>query len=101
MTLWASIAAIALISFAIKAVGPAMLGARELPVRARGVVALLAPALIGALVVTGVLGPGWDTVDTGLIAGVAAAATGYALRLPALASVVLAIATAALIRASQ
>jgi branched-subunit amino acid transport protein len=36
----------------IRAAGPVALGGRELPARAMGVIALLAPALLAALVVT-------------------------------------------------
>ena len=99
MTLWVSIAAIALITFAIKAAGPALLGDRELPGRAHGVVVLLAPALLGALVITGVLGRDWSGLDLGLFAGVAAATAGYVLRAPPLASVLLAVAATAVTRA--
>ena len=42
----------ALITAAIKAVGPVALGGRELPERLTGVIALMAPALLAALVVT-------------------------------------------------
>ena len=45
----------ALITAAIKAVGPVALGGRELPERLTGVIALMAPALLAALVVTATL----------------------------------------------
>ena len=45
----------ALITAAIKAVGPVALGGRELPERLIGVIALMAPALLAALVVTATL----------------------------------------------
>ena len=50
--LWALIAGCALVTFAIKAAGPLALGGRELPPRFANVVALMAPALLAALVVT-------------------------------------------------
>ncbi len=46
------IAGCALVTFAIKAVGPVALGGRELPAWFIGVVGLLAPALLAALVAT-------------------------------------------------
>ncbi|ALO06596.1 Branched-chain amino acid transport [Streptomyces venezuelae] len=55
MTLWTAIGAIALISFAFKAIGPAVLGGRELPVRARSVMVLWAPALLASLATVVVL----------------------------------------------
>lgn len=45
----------ALVTAAIKAVGPIALGGRELPDRFTGVIALMAPALLAALVVTAAL----------------------------------------------
>lgn len=48
----------ALITAVIKAVGPVALGGRELPERFTGVIALMAPALLAALVVTAALADG-------------------------------------------
>ena len=50
-TLWIAIGVVAVISAALKAAGPALLGGRPLPAPARAVVALLAPALLTAIVV--------------------------------------------------
>ncbi|MCW3040718.1 MAG: branched-chain amino acid transporter [Solirubrobacterales bacterium] len=71
--IWQVIGACALVTAAIKGIGPFALGGRDLPPRLIGVVALLAPALLAALVITQALadgrhvGVGADTV------GVAAA----------------------------
>jgi branched-subunit amino acid transport protein len=68
----ALIAGCALITFAIKAVGPIALGGRELPGWFTGVVVLLAPALLSALIVTQALADG-DRLAVGPdTAGVAA-----------------------------
>ena len=48
----------ALVTAIIKAVGPVALGGRELPDRFTGVIALMAPALLAALVVTAALADG-------------------------------------------
>jgi branched-subunit amino acid transport protein len=62
----------ALVTAAIKAVGPIALGGRELPERFTGVIALMAPALLSALVVTAALADG-DRLAVGPdTAGVAA-----------------------------
>jgi len=53
---WALIALCALVTVAIKAAGPVALGGRPLPRRLTGVIVLLAPTLLAALVVTGVAG---------------------------------------------
>jgi branched-subunit amino acid transport protein len=52
------IAGCAIVTAAIKSAGPVVLGGRELPARFLGVVSLLAPALLAALVVTQALADG-------------------------------------------
>jgi len=54
----ALVAACAVVTAAIKAAGPIAFGGRPLPARLGGVVALLAPALLAALVVTQTLADG-------------------------------------------
>ena len=49
---WELIVGCAALTFAIKAAGPVALGGRELPARFSSVIALMAPALLAALVVT-------------------------------------------------
>jgi branched-subunit amino acid transport protein len=62
----------AVVTALIKAVGPVALGGRELPERFTGVIALMAPALLAALVVTAALADG-DRLAVGPdTAGVAA-----------------------------
>jgi branched-subunit amino acid transport protein len=53
---WVLVGCLAATTAAIKAAGPVTLGGRELPARAIGVIALLAPALLAALVVTETFG---------------------------------------------
>lgn len=69
----ALIAGCALITAAIKAAGPIALGGRELPEKFTGVVILLAPALLAALIVTQALADGKELAvgkDTvGVVAG--------------------------------
>lgn len=68
----AVIAGCAVVTFAIKAIGPVALGGRDLPTWFTAVVILLAPALLTALVVTQVLADG-DRIAVGAdTAGVAA-----------------------------
>ena len=61
------------ITFAIKAAGPVALGGRELPRWFTGVVTLLAPALLAALVVTQALADGSRWAVDESTAGVAIA----------------------------
>ena len=57
-TTWALIGLCALVTAAIKAVGPIALGHRDLPGWFIDVIALMAPALLAALVVTAALADG-------------------------------------------
>jgi branched-subunit amino acid transport protein len=97
---WVTIALLTVGTVAIKAAGPIALGARELPVRISGVVALLAPSLLAALVVVDTFA-GHDqalSVDA-RAAGLAAAAAALAARLPLYVVVLLAAAVTAGLRA--
>ncbi len=98
-TLWVTIFAVALASAAIKAAGPVLVGGRELPPRAVGVIALLAPALLSALVITETFGEDQHLVLDERAIGVAVAAVALALRAPVLLAVALAAASTALVRA--
>ena len=53
---WLVVLAVGLGTIAIKASGPVLLGGRPLPDRVQGVVAMLAPALLAALVATNTFG---------------------------------------------
>jgi hypothetical protein len=96
----AAIAAIAVASAALKATGPVLVGGRDLPAPARAVIALLAPALLAALVVTGAFSDGGrlDPLDP-RVAGVASTAVALGLRAPMLVAIALAPAVTALLRA--
>jgi branched-subunit amino acid transport protein len=98
-TIWICVALTALASFAIKATGPAILGNRPVPSRARGVIALLAPALLAGLVISDILGPNWSSADAPLALGVLSAAAGRTLGLPAPACIIAAVIVTALARA--
>ena len=73
---WALIGLCAAVTFVIKAVGPIALGHRDLPGWFVDVIALMAPALLAALVVTAALADGdhlavgADTAGVG-VAGIA------------------------------
>jgi branched-subunit amino acid transport protein len=72
--IWATIAGCAVVTFAIKAVGPVALGGRTLPAAFERVIALMAPALLAALIVTNALANGRELGIGADTAGVAAAA---------------------------
>jgi branched-subunit amino acid transport protein len=96
--LWVSILAVTIASAAIKAAGPILAGGRELPPRANAVLALLTPALLAALVITGTFGEGGRLAIDEKALGVGAAAIAVALRAPVLLAVVLAAVVTALAR---
>lgn len=98
-TVWIVVIVVGLATMALKSVGPLVLGGRELPGRLLGVVGLLAPALLAALVVTQALGTDDGLVVDERLAGVAAGAGALALRAPLLAVVVTAAAVTAGARA--
>ena len=95
---WVAIVAVTLASAAIKAAGPLLVGGRELPPRVNAVIALLAPALLAALVVTETFGDdGYLVLDERAL-GIGAAAVALALRAPVLLAVALAALVTALAR---
>lgn len=98
MTVWLCIAATALVSFAIKALGPTILGQRPLSGAFRAVIALLAPALLVALVVVQLMGPGWSSLDVPVLAGVALALIARWLKLHMLVAVLLGVLFTAILR---
>jgi uncharacterized membrane protein len=98
--IWVVIAALAVGTAAIRAAGPVLLGGRELPALVTAVIALLAPVVLAALVVTQTFSEdGALDFDPARTLGLAVAGVALALRVPLLAVVALAAATAALVRA--
>ena len=98
-TLWVTIITVALANAAIKAAGPLLVGGRDLPPRVVAVIALLAPALLAALVVTETFGEDRHLVLDERAIGVAVAGLMLALRAPVLLAVALAAVATALTRA--
>jgi branched-subunit amino acid transport protein len=95
---WVTIAVLAVATAAIRASGPVLLGGRELPGRVQGVISLLAPALLAALVVVETVGApeGGSLELDARLAGIGAAA----LALRAGASLLPVVALAALVTAA-
>ncbi|MDO9455364.1 AzlD domain-containing protein [Nocardioides sp.] len=96
---WVLIIALVTMATLMKAAGPAIVGGRELPRWATGVIAMMAPALLAALVATAVFSDeqrytvGADTV------GVAAGALLLVCRVPLVLSAAVAVGLTALLRA--
>lgn len=99
MTLWTTILLVAVITVAFKAIGPAVLGGRDLPAPARAVIALLAPALLAGLVVTHIAGAGPTAIDWKLCAGLAVVVAAHLLlRAPTLLAILLGVVVTAGLR---
>jgi branched-subunit amino acid transport protein len=81
-----------------KAIGPVLLGGRTLPPQLAGIVDMLAPALLAALVVTQAVGAARELVFDERLLGIAAAIVAIRLRAPLLVIVVAAAGVTALAR---
>ena len=96
---WTTIGVLAVVSAAIKATGPVLVGGRELPGWAGRIIALLAPALLAALVVVDTFADGKSLVIDARAAGLGAAGIAVVLRAPIIVVILLAAAVTALVRA--
>lgn len=95
---WTVVAAVGLLTIAIKGTGPVLLGGRQLPDGVTTLLRLLAPAVLAALVATQVfVSRGSLALDERAV-GLGVAAAALFLRVPTLAVVVLAAAATALAR---
>jgi branched-subunit amino acid transport protein len=95
---WIVIVVVGALTILFKASGPVLLGTRELPPRVASVVEVLAPAMLSALVVTQTVGGDRELVLDERLLGVAAGGIAVWLRAPLLVVMVVAAATAALVR---
>ncbi len=97
---WLLFACLVVSTALIRAAGPVALGGRELPDRAAGVIALLAPALLAALVVTeSFRGEGGELTLDARVLGVTAAGMALALRSSIVVAMAVAMAVTAGVRA--
>lgn len=98
-TAWITVLALAVGTAVIKGTGPQLLARRELPGRARAVIAVLPAAVLAALVITDTFGTETRSLTLDPRAfGLAAAAIAIVLRLPMLAVIVVAACATALLR---
>jgi branched-subunit amino acid transport protein len=95
---WTVVLIVGAATIMLKAVGPVFLGGRSLPSHFAGLVEMLAPALLGALVVTQAVAGDRNLVFDERLLGLAAAAVAIRLRAPLLAVVVIAAAVTAVAR---
>jgi branched-subunit amino acid transport protein len=96
---WLTIGGLFVATVAIKAAGPLIVGGRELPQSAYAVIALLAPALLTALILTDTFARGQELTVDARAAGLLCAGVAVALRAPLLVIVLVAGVGAAAVRA--
>ena len=95
---WIVTLAVGAVTVLIRAVGPVLLGGRELPAQLTNLFEGLVPALLAAFVVVNTFGEGQSLTIDHRILGVLAGAAVIALRGPMLLAVVLAAGVTALAR---
>jgi branched chain amino acid efflux pump len=95
---WLVVAIVGAGTIACKGIGPVLLGGRSLPPQLAGIVNMLAPALLAALVVTQAVEADRKLVFDERLLGIAAAVVAIRLRAPLLAVVVTAAGVTALAR---
>jgi branched-subunit amino acid transport protein len=95
---WLVVAVVGAATVALKASGPVLLGGRELPPRALGVVELLAPAVLAALVSVQIFGGDRELVIDSRLVGLLAAVAALLLRAPIIVVVLAAALATALAR---
>ena len=97
---WIAVVVLGLATILIKGTGPLLAGRRDLPAPLLRPLAVLAPALLAALVVTNLVGGDRRLVLDARLVGLAAALVALRLRAPLLAVVVAAAAATAAARAA-
>jgi branched-subunit amino acid transport protein len=98
-TTWVVVLGASAGTLVLKGLAPAVLGGRELPSRLSGVMALLAPTLLAALIVTNTFASGRELVVDARAAGLLAALVAVLLRAPVLVVILAAAVTAGGLRA--
>lgn len=88
---WLLIAGLVVMAALVKGLGPALVGGRELPRWAGGVIAAMAPALLAALIATAVLSDGRKLGVGADTAGVAVGTVLLLCRVPLVVSVAVAV----------
>jgi Branched-chain amino acid transport protein (AzlD) len=92
------IAVLAVGTVLMKALGPLLAGGRQPPASLTRVIALVAPALISALIVTGTFTEGQELIIDARAAGVGVGAVALWFRVPAVLAMLIAAIVCALLR---
>jgi branched-subunit amino acid transport protein len=93
-----AVVVLALINFAFKAIGPAILTDHEFGPRLQAVVDSFSAALLAGLLAVGLLGQHWAAFDWTTLPGLAAAAVAWRLRAPQLLCIAFGVGVTVVIR---
>jgi branched-subunit amino acid transport protein len=100
MKTWLLIAVLAVGTVLMKTLGPVLAGGRQPPAPLTRVIALVAPALISALIVTGTFTQGQQLIIDARAVGVGVAAVALWFRVPAALAMLIGVVVCALLRLS-
>jgi len=98
MRTWLLIAVLAIGTVLMKTIGPVLAGGRQPPAPLTRVIALVAPAVISALIVTGTFTQGQQLIIDARTAGVGVGAVALWLRVPAVLAMLMAAIVCAVLR---
>ena len=98
MRTWLLIAVLAVGTVLMKTIGPVLAGGRQPPAPLTRVIALVAPALISALIVTGTFTQGQELIIDARAAGAGVGAVSLWFRLPAVLAMLIAAIVCAVLR---
>ena len=98
MRTWVLTIVLAVCTVLLKTIGPVLAGGRQPPAPLTRIIALVAPALISALIVTGTFTAGRHLVIDARAAGLAVGAIALWLRMPAVLAMLLGAIVCALLR---
>ena len=98
MKTWLLISVLAVGTVLMKTLGPVLAGGRQPPAPLTRVVALVAPALISALIVTGTFTQGQQLIIDARAVGVAVAAVALWFRVPAVFAMLIGVVVCAVLR---
>lgn len=100
MKTWLLIAVLAVGTVLMKTLGPVLAGGRQPPAPLTRVIALVAPALISALIVTGTFTQGQQLIIDARAVGVGVAGVALWFRVPAALAMLIGVVVCALLRFS-
>jgi Branched-chain amino acid transport protein (AzlD) len=98
MRTWLLIPVLAIGTVLMKTIGPVLAGGRQPPAPLTRVIALVAPAVISALIVTGTFTQGQQLIIDARVAGVGVAGVALWFRVPAVLAMLIAAIVCALLR---